>query len=176
MLKRFGFYLITLFGIVMLHIVIRKSLIIMGISPNILLIVVIFVALIKGIVFGQLFGFTFGLITDTLSIGPFGTNAFLFTLISFLSGLMSRKLNITQPKAQVVFVFLLSLIYIFGLFLVLLIFSDSFGVFPSLKIWFEPFLNAFFSPILYFVLRKWIKIWFPRQKIGFLSVKKYNVQ
>lgn len=173
MAKKLIFYITSLIGIIILNIVVDRTISIFGVSPNIILITVIFVALVKGTVFGEMFGFLCGLAADTLSVGLFGANGFSFTLIGFMSGLMSRKLDISQPKAQVVFVFVLSMVYMMILFVIYSVFSDAEGIFSAKNLWFSPLLNAFCAPPVYWFFKKWMRLWFPRERLHLFSGGRY---
>ncbi len=62
------------------------------IRPDFVLIMVLFVGRMNGRVYGQLFGFSFGLIIDFIGIGSFvGLSALAKTIAGFLSGYLVRK-------------------------------------------------------------------------------------
>ena len=160
--------------IVVLHIVATRSILILWSSPNIILIAVILAALMRGSVFGQLFGFLFGLMADTLSVGLFGANTFAFTLTGYLSGTMSKKLDISQYKAQMIFTFLLSILYVTVIIVIHSIFLDENSIFSVKVVWFSPFLNAVFAPFIYWLFAKWTKLWFPGERTHSALRKKYD--
>ena len=71
------------------------------IYPNFILMFILYTALNKGIMKGQITGFIYGLTWDTLSTDIFGVRALSFTIVGYLSGLFSKKLNKKQPITQI---------------------------------------------------------------------------
>lgn len=65
---------------------------ILGVTPNILLLAVVSVALSSGPDEGALAGFVGGLLFDLLGTGPVGVMALVLTLTGFLAGLLHSEL------------------------------------------------------------------------------------
>lgn len=63
-----------------------------GISPNLLLLVVVTLALVEGPNWGALAGFSAGLLFDLIGTGPVGPMALVLTLVGFSAGLLSANL------------------------------------------------------------------------------------
>jgi len=151
------FYLFTLFLSLFLQIFLRNLL--SNFAPNFLLLLVVYIALAQGVIAGIFFGFTLGLLSDIFSLNPFGSQAFLFTLVGYLAGRQNGKIDADQPLAQVILVFLTSFVYLFGLYLFTSFFSvpeKKFNLFPQIL------MNIFFTVPFFWFFRYWFKLW--RQK------------
>jgi len=151
------FYLLSLFLGLFLQIFVRN--IFFTYSPNFLLLLVIYVALSRGAIAGEFFGFSSGVLSDIFSLNPFGTQAFLFTLIGYLAGRQTGKIDFEKPLAQVILVFLSSFIYFLGFSLITLLFA-----YGQKKVYFLPelLLNIFFAIPFFWLLSIWRNLW--RQK------------
>ena len=64
--------------------------------PDLILILVVYIALHNGTVAGVTAGFFSGLIFDFLSLAPMGLHSFVFTVLGFLSGILYRKYNVRR--------------------------------------------------------------------------------
>lgn len=64
--------------------------------PDLVLLLVLYIALHNGTSAGVVTGFFTGLVFDFLSIAPFGLHAFVFTVLGFLYGLLCGKYNIRR--------------------------------------------------------------------------------
>jgi rod shape-determining protein MreD len=84
------------------------------IHPSLVLVInpfalaVIYLAIVKGEVFGAAAGTACGLVQDAFSIGVFGQAGLTKTLMGFLAGSISRKINIAPFSRRFLFAFLLS--------------------------------------------------------------------
>ena len=121
----------------------------------------VFVGLLKGVALGQISGFTLGIFSDTFLIGLFGANAFCYTLSGFISGLMKKKLDASQPKAQMLFMFFISFFYSVSFLVINSVFSSETNEFSMKNLWLLPIVNAVFAPLIFALFRKWIFLWFP---------------
>jgi len=156
--KTIFFYLFTLFLSLFLQIISRN--ILSGFTPNFLLLTVVSVSLFRGALVGEFFGFGLGLLSDSLSLNPFGSQAFLYTLVGYLAGRQNGKIDVESSVAQIVLVFLATLFYLFGFFLLLTFFSPGekkLILFPQI------FLNIFFTVPVFWLLKKWFNLWSPRR-------------
>ena len=64
--------------------------------PDLILILVVYIALYNGAVAGITAGFLSGLIFDFLSLAPMGLHSFVFTVLGFLYGILYRKYNVSR--------------------------------------------------------------------------------
>ncbi len=110
---------------------------ILGIKPDLLLILVIFLGLHKGPLSGAGYGFLAGILLDIFSPTPLGTNALSKTVLGFLAGAVAPFLYFEAPFIQGLLLFL-------GMFLegmILFILLSSFHLAP-------PFYYSFLYIIL----------------------------
>lgn len=152
--KTIFFYLVTLFLSLLLQIFSRNLL--PAVAPNFLLLTVVCVSLFRGALVGECFGFGLGLLFDALSLHPFGSQAFLYTLIGYLVGRQSGKIDTENSLARVALVFLVTLFYLFGLFLLISFFSSAekrIILFPEL------ILNVGFAVPFFWLMKKWFNLW-----------------
>ncbi|MFH1368606.1 MAG: rod shape-determining protein MreD [Elusimicrobiota bacterium] len=121
-----------------------------GLSPNFLLIILIYIGLIYGPMPGQVFGFAWGLAWDIMSLDLFGSHAFLLTCAGFGSGLLSKKWNESKFSAQAVLVMVASVLFIFGKYLLYQIFSMGEHKFAVNYITaLQPFYNMLITPVVF---------------------------
>jgi len=76
----------VVFAAAMLQGVIVSSLVIGGGTPDLLLVVVISLGLLRGSVPGAVFGFSGGLVVDLLTLGTLGITSLVLTLAGFWAG------------------------------------------------------------------------------------------
>jgi rod shape-determining protein MreD len=156
--KTIFFYFVTLFLSLLLQIGFRNLL--SKFTPNFLLLTVVSISLFRGVFVGEFFGFALGLLSDTLSLNPFGSQAFLYTLVGYLVGRQNGKIDADNSVAQVVLVFLVTLFYLFGLFLLITFFSSAekkLILFPEL------ILNIGFAVPFFWLMKEWFNLWSPRR-------------
>lgn len=167
-MRKFIFYLITFVVGVCIQVMGSKFFVPFGIAPNYLLIFTIYFSLIRGPLVGETLGFFWGVSADGITAELFGAQAFLLTCIGFLSGRMSRKLDVSKPWAQIIFVFLMSALYFAGLFMLYYIFAEAKRTIGFSVMIFHPLMNALLAPAIYWIIRKWVQAWFPK---GHLRLK-----
>lgn len=152
--KTVFFYFFTLSLSLFLQISTRR--ILPEFTPNFLLLTVVGVSLFRGALSGEFFGFALGLLSDTLSLNPFGSQALLYTLIGYFVGEQNGKIDADNQIAQIILVFLVSLFYLFGFFLLVTLFSSAekrLILFPQL------FLNILFAVPFFWLIKKWFNLW-----------------
>lgn len=148
------FYLFSLFFFLFLQIFLRS--LFSQFMPNFLLLAVVYFSLFRGEIVGECFGFSLGLFADAFSLNPFGSQAFLFTLIAYLVGRQKEKIDSSNPVVQILLVFSASLIYFLGLFL----FFALFSAYPRQSISLLPFFtNVCLTIPSFWLLGNWFKIW-----------------
>ncbi len=125
-------------------------------SPDIMLIVTLYIGLKNGSTVGQLTGFSSGLLIDFLSAAPFGLNALVRSILGFLSGVLHLNINskgllipiflgFTTTFAKSLIIFIVSFFYPGKIML--------YSLFTNV-LWFECLFNALLSPIIFYVLSK----------------------
>jgi rod shape-determining protein MreD len=75
-----------LFFVVVVHLSITGNVEILGGRPNLLLVTLVCVALLRGAIFGAVAGFSAGLLADTGVFGTLGFTALLLTLAGYWTG------------------------------------------------------------------------------------------
>ncbi|MFN3966737.1 MAG: rod shape-determining protein MreD [Endomicrobiia bacterium] len=118
-----------------------------------LIISLIYFSLRYGSVFGEFYGFFCGLLLDTFSISIFGLRSLLFTIFGFLLGRLSKKIDETNIKVQVLLCLFILTFYYFFMFAT----SKIFYPINSAHIRFLAFLekivvNCFFAPLIFKLL------------------------
>ena len=122
--------------------------------PDLILILVVYIALHNGTVAGITAGFFSGLIFDFLSLAPMGLHSFVFTALGFLYGIVYRKYNVRR----FFFPLILGLSATFlkaGILLVLhVLFGQGIQVYNLLAVsfWIEVVENALCAPLLFMLL------------------------
>ena len=122
--------------------------------PDLILILVVYIALYNGTAAGITAGFFSGLIFDFLSLAPMGLHSFVFTLLGFLYGMLYGKYNVRR----FFFPLILGLSATFlkaGILLVLrVLFGQSIQVYNMLAVpfWIEVAENSICSPQLFMLL------------------------
>lgn len=159
------FYIITFIIGICLQVVFPKIFSPFGFAPQFLLIMTMYMALIRGPVVGQTLGFFWGLSADSISVALFGSQALLLTVVGFVSGKMSKKLDESKPWAQIIFVLLLSCMYFIGLYGVNVIFAEPGRHIKITSLLFHPLINALLAPIIFWLFKIWIKLWFPKSSV-----------
>ena len=76
----------VLFVAAMLQVVIVSSLVVVGGAPDLLLVTVVALGLLRGSVAGAVFGFAAGLIVDLLTLETLGVTSLVLTLAGFWAG------------------------------------------------------------------------------------------
>jgi rod shape-determining protein MreD len=99
---------LTLLGAVLLHALIGPWLAAFIFGLNIFPIAVILFAMVKGDLAGAVMGTAAGIAADAFSLGVFGVNGVVLTAVGFLSGWVSRRINVVAPGRSFLFIGLLS--------------------------------------------------------------------
>lgn len=82
----------ALVGALVLQVMIAPHIPIFGVTPNLLLLVVITLAFVEGAPAGAAAGFAAGLLMDLLSTGPIGAWALVMSVTGYLSGSLKQNL------------------------------------------------------------------------------------
>ncbi len=98
--------LILLLFLVTLQATSLNRLRILGIKPDLLLILVIFIGLYKGPISGAWYGFLAGILLDIFSSSPLGTNAISKTVLGSLAGMAAPFLYLEAPLIPGLLLFL----------------------------------------------------------------------
>lgn len=158
-------WVITLFLCILLQTTLFSSLKICGVKPDLILIVVLYASLWKGVRRGVVVGFIGGMLEDIVSGGLPGANAFAKLTVGLLCGLSPKKFYLGSKRVQIMAAF-------FGTFLAQTIYLlisrllgegrtlNSFGtiIFPA------ALYNALLAPFVFWCIRRFFKGRYDRTK------------
>jgi len=147
-----GFTVLLIFT---LHLTVAGNIAIWGSMPNFFLLSTVFFAIRGGSLTGEIFGFVSGLLSDIASTTVFGSQVFMLTLLGYLAGKLERKVDEDQPLAQMVLVFVLSIVHLLGLVLLESLFGGSPQRFSGIVIFLNPFYSTLLCPVIFWGLLKW---------------------
>jgi rod shape-determining protein mreD len=122
--------------------------------PDLILILVVYIALYNGAVAGITAGFLSGLIFDFLSLAPMGLHSFVFTVLGFLYGLLYRKYNVSRFFFPLILGLSATLFKAGILLLLHVLFGQSIQIYNLLaaSFWIEVAENALCAPPLFILL------------------------
>lgn len=130
------------------------------VSPSLLLVfnffswIVVYFALIKGEVYGALTGTVCGLLQDSFSLGVFGLAGLTKTLLGFVTGFVSKKINVIPADRNFIFLFILvSLELVLWKLLASFILSERLGS-GGILILFQPAVTALAATIAFQIRRR----------------------
>jgi rod shape-determining protein MreD len=106
------FTLFVFIGVIVLQTSVFHRIPIGGMKPDLVIIIVVYLGLVKGAEVGSLSGFTFGLVEDVLSGTSLGTNALAKTIIGFFCGVGGKRLYTHSMFSQILCVGLSSVVNI----------------------------------------------------------------
>ena len=123
-----------------------------GVTPDLLLVLLVFLALRRGSMSGQIAGFAGGLLEDLVSLAPLGFHALLRTLVGFSSGALH---GLIRTSAIAVPVLILGASVVKGLASAVL--GLVFDIQPDLhllegRFWIEAAYSAVLAPFLFALL------------------------
>jgi rod shape-determining protein MreD len=103
-----------LFLVVVLQLSISANVDILGGHPNLLLVSVVCIALLRGAVFGAVGGFSAGLLADTGVFGTLGFTALLLTLAGYWTGRYGETTGRDRAHAPLLSVAVITVLYQFA--------------------------------------------------------------
>ena len=127
---------------------------ILGVRPDLALIVLVFVALRRGSMTAQVSGFAAGIVEDLVSASPVGFHMLLRTLIGFLYGIFSGKVFVDPLLMPIVLSIAATIIkgIIAGLVSLLFGLQGSGFMYFAGRLWIEAGYNALAAPFLFALL------------------------
>jgi len=150
--KKSIFYTIVFFTGIFLQFTVAQYFSIKGIAPNAILLMLIFLALLRGSLAGVIMGFLWGLSWDMYSVDLFGCHAFAYTCIGFAIGKLSRKWDEEKIISQMVLTLLTSVIYWFLIYFCYKIFNPEVYTFKmNYIVVVQPFYNMLIAPAVYWI-------------------------
>jgi len=127
---------------------------ILGVRPDLALIVLVFVALRRGSMTAQVSGFAAGIVEDLVSASPVGFHMLLRTLIGFLYGIFSGNVFVDPLLMPIVLSIAATIIkgIIAGLVSLLFGLQGSGFMYFAGRLWIEAGYNALAAPFLFALL------------------------
>ncbi len=140
---------------------------ILGVRPDLALIVLVFVALRRGSLTAQVSGFAAGVVEDLVSASPVGFHMLLRTLIGFLYGIFSGNVFVDPVLMPIVLTIAATIIkgLISGLVSLLFGLQASGFMYFAGRLWIEAGYNALAAPFL-FALLNLLKVFKQAEKEG----------
>ncbi len=134
-----------------IHILLHRHLGSGAAGINLLTLMTINIALVRGKGQGQSFGFFSGLLEDLLTAGLLGERVILRTLLGFTAGGMKGKFSEGNVVFQFFMTFILIVIYSFSSVLLRIIFGEPYTLSIGSIILYSA-LNALVSPVVYKII------------------------
>ena len=128
-----------------------------GMVPDLMLVSVVYFSLRKGTVFGEAYGFFSGILLDVFSLQVFGARAVIFTVIGYLVGRYSHKLDETKVRVQVIICFMSMLFYLLVFNLICAVFLPRSNVFHIYALLTEVIYTSVFVPLVFGLLNIWFR-------------------
>jgi len=138
-----------------------NSITILGLKPDLIMIVVVVFSLMKGEKEGTISGFASGLLQDIFSIGLLGINAFAKTVIGFTCGILKEKIFYEHILFLIpIITFIASLIQSILIFLLLRAFGIEYSLAWSLKqvALPEALYSSLLSPFIFLAINKFLQL------------------
>jgi rod shape-determining protein MreD len=138
-----------------------NSITILGLKPDLIMIVVVVFSLMKGEKEGTISGFASGLLQDIFSIGLLGINAFAKTVIGFACGILKEKIFYEHILFLIpIITFIASLIQSILIFLLLRAFGIEYSLAWSLKqvALPEALYSSLLSPFIFLAINKLLQL------------------
>jgi rod shape-determining protein MreD len=114
-----------LFVAAILQVSIFNSVSILGGSPDLLLVTLIAVALLRGSIFGAAGGFFAGLVVDTATLETLGVTSLLLTLAGYWTGRYGETTGRDKSHAPLLAVGVITVLYAFGALMVRFMLGES---------------------------------------------------
>lgn len=143
------FTLIIFIGAIVLQTSILHFIPIGGIIPDLVLVMIVYLGLVRGPEIGCFSGFAFGLMQDALSKVPLGSNALSKTIIGFLCGIAGKRLYTRSMFSQLLCVGIST-----ALDVILYLSIHGFGPGWKHKLLYETLYNILCCPFIVLIFRQ----------------------
>lgn len=132
---------------------------VLGANPDLALIVVVCVGLVRGAETGAVFGFVTGALVSVVLMEPFGLSAFVFVLSGFLAGRYAETADLSSGLAPLVTVFAATLLadVLLAVAQFLLERQVPLGFFLGRVLVPSLIINTLLAAPLYVVVRAWLR-------------------
>jgi rod shape-determining protein MreD len=162
-----SFFVPLLVGVAAVQVSLLPHLTIVGVRPDLMLLVVISWSLLRGTGEGLLWAFVGGLCLDFLSGAPFGVSTLALLIVSFLASLGEVRIYGTHIILPLSTIFLATIVYDFIFLLLLQVLGRPVPWVESAISIILPstFLNVFLMLPVYWAIR-WLDVKTGRERIG----------
>jgi rod shape-determining protein MreD len=121
---------------------------------NVFSLLVIYLAATRDEIYGACLGAVCGLIQDSFSLGVFGVAGIAKTIMGYLAGFVSKRIEVSTPSRSFLFIFVLIAIeLIFWAFLYSFIYSKTLNTGKGV-IFLQPLITALIGSVLFPQIRK----------------------
>lgn len=118
---------LTMLGALLLQVALVPYLAVGGMTPNVLLLAAVTIALVKGPRAGMVAGFAGGVLFDLLGSGPIGVGALVFCLVAFIAASLKQNTFADGWLVPLVIVFLTSFVAEISYMMVLAVLGQGAG-------------------------------------------------
>jgi rod shape-determining protein MreD len=115
---------LLLFVVAILQVAVFSDVVILGGTPNLLLVTLVCVALLRGSIFGAIAGFCAGLVIDVAYLDTVGATSLLLTLAGYWTGRYGETSGRERGHAPYLAVAVLTVLYAIGALLLRFILGD----------------------------------------------------
>jgi rod shape-determining protein MreD len=123
-------------------------------AVNVFSLLVIYMSSTRNEVYGACLGTVCGLIQDSFSLGVFGVAGIAKTIMGFLAGFVSKRIDVSSPWRRFLFIFVLITIeLIFWAFLYSFIYSKALNTGKGV-IFLQPLITALLGTIIFPQIRR----------------------
>jgi rod shape-determining protein MreD len=157
-MKRFFFYLASIWLFLWLQTLNSRWTGPSGISPDLAFLGVLYFGFFRGPLAGEWMGFAMGLFLDAAAMGLLGLHAALYAVAGYAAGVLRRPLDEEQVWTQGLFAFLVSAVYLFFYGIFDHYFSGSEHMF-SARFAFQALMNGFLAPFYFWLIDQWFRLW-----------------
>ena len=142
------FTLMIFVGAIVLQTSVLDLVAIKGIKPDLVLLMVVYLGLVKGSDIGCTSGFFFGLVEDIFSGVYFGSNALTKTIIGFFCGASGKRLYTQSMLSQMLCVGIGTVVNV-----ILLLSINGFGAQWTHQLLYESLYNMLCCPLIVWIFR-----------------------
>jgi rod shape-determining protein MreD len=146
--------------IVVVQSTIAPEITVLGARPDIALIAVVCVSLLKGPTWGATAGFTLGLLVDVTLVQQMGITSFLMTLAGYFSGRYAENVDLSSwfPTTLIVFSVTVIIKTMFAMSMYLIGVEASFGYVLTRIILPTAAINALLATPIFMISRWWLAV------------------
>ncbi len=155
-MKRIIVYSILIISIVLIEAAAISNWYLLPVKPDIMLIVLMFIAMENGSTVGQVTGFFSGLLIDFLSAAPFGLNALIRTVLGFFAGVFHLNIHSKGILIPILMLFFATLSKALLIFFVSFFYPGKIMLYSlfNATLWYECLFNSLLAPLVFFALSK----------------------